>query len=79
MEITKFLTIPKLLFSILTMAILNLFILDLVPSSEPLQLPSTYFQLNLLSKYLLLLAFFRTFNCCLLTFCIIFKLPEYHL
>jgi hypothetical protein len=36
MEITKCLTIPKLLFSILTMAVLSLFILSLGPSSEHL-------------------------------------------
>jgi hypothetical protein len=47
MEITKCLTIPKLLFSILTMAILSLFILNLGRSSDHLQLPNTYFQWSL--------------------------------
>jgi hypothetical protein len=42
MEI-NILTIPKLLFSILTMGILSLFILSLGTSLEHLQLPSTYF------------------------------------
>jgi hypothetical protein len=37
-------------------------------------LTSTYFQLSRAYKYLLLLASFKTFNCCLLTFCSIFKL-----
>jgi hypothetical protein len=46
MEITKCLTIPKLLFSILTMVIVSLFILSLGPSSEHLQLPSTCFSIE---------------------------------
>jgi hypothetical protein len=45
-EITKCLTIPKHFFSILTMAILSLFILSLGPSLEHLQLPNTCFSME---------------------------------
>jgi hypothetical protein len=57
MEITKYLTIARLLFYILTMAILNLFILCLNSSSEHLQLLNTCFSWVLPSKYLLLSIF----------------------
>jgi hypothetical protein len=43
-------------------------------------LPSTYFSIEFaFFRYLLLLAFFKTFNCCLLTFYRIFKMSGYHL
>jgi hypothetical protein len=48
-----------------------------LPLASILESPP-YFQLSQPSKYLLLLAFFKTFNCCLLTFCSIFMLLGYH-